>query len=155
MRMQAFGLVAIMAVGVSACDGSHQTTGAVTGAAVGAVAGSMIGTGSTRIAGAAIGALLGAAIGSEIGRRLDERDRMMYAEAAAAAAMQPVGTTSTWQNPQSGNRGTVTPTSAVYKVGDGRDCRNFNETITLSDGKSETIKGRRCKNADGSWEFVG
>ncbi|MGH7005428.1 MAG: RT0821/Lpp0805 family surface protein, partial [Alphaproteobacteria bacterium] len=61
----------------------------------------------------------------------------------------------TWANPQSGNRGTVTPTSPVYAGNDGRQCRNFSETITLKDGRTENVNGRRCKNADGSWEFVG
>jgi surface antigen len=100
--------------------------------------------------------VLGAAIGSEIGRRLDERDRMMYAQTVRFAAERAqVGQRQTWSNPQSGNGGTVTPTSVAYRGNDGRQCRNFSETITLKDGKTEQINGRRCKNADGSWEFVG
>jgi len=158
MRMMALGLSAAMAVSVAGCETSNQTTGAILGAGAGALIGSQIGSGSGRIAATAIGAVLGAAIGSEIGRRLDERDRMMYAQAATAAAESQAmgsGATQTWVNPQSGNRGTVTPTSAAYRGNDGRQCRNFSETITLKDGKSEQINGRRCKNADGSWEFVG
>ena len=73
----------------------------------------------------------------------------------AMPMIAPMGQPQTWSNPQSGNRGTVTPTSQAYRGGDGRQCRNFSETITLKDGKSETVNGRRCKNADGSWEFVG
>lgn len=154
MRMMALGLAAAMAVSVAGCETSNQTTGAVLGAGVGAALGSTLGRGSGRIAATAIGAVIGAAIGSEIGRRLDERDRQMYAQAATQAADSgQVGQAQTWENPQSGNRGTVTPTSQVYRGGNGRDCRNFSETITLKDGKSETINGRRCKNADGSWEF--
>lgn len=157
MRMMALGLASAMAISVAGCEGPQQTTGAVTGAALGATAGALLGRGTGgRLAGAAIGAVIGGFIGSEIGRRLDERDRMMYAQATAyAAERQPVGQPATWQNPQSGNRGTVTPTSQAYRGGDGRQCRNFSETITLKDGKTETINGRRCKNADGSWEFVG
>jgi surface antigen len=155
MRMMAFGLAAAMAVTASGCDGSNQTTGAVTGAVLGAAAGAALGRGTGgRVAGAAIGAVLGGIIGSEIGRRLDERDRQMYAQAATEAAESgPVGQQQTWVNPQSGNRGTITPTSQVYKGANGRDCRNFSETITLKDGQTETVRGRRCKNADGSWEF--
>ena len=154
MRMMALGLAAAMAVSVAGCETNNQTTGAVLGAGVGAALGSTLGRGTGRIATTAIGAVIGAAIGSEIGRRLDERDRQMYAQAAIQAADSgQVGQAQTWENPQSGNRGTVTPTSAVYKGGNGRDCRNFSETITLKDGQSETVNGRRCKNADGSWEF--
>ena len=158
MRIVAMGLAAAMAVSVAGCETNQQTTGAILGAGAGALIGSQIGSGSGRIAATAIGAVLGAAIGSEIGRRLDERDRMMYAQAAQAAAeSQGTGSdaTQTWTNPQTGNRGTVTPTSQAYRGNDGRQCRNFSETITLKDGKNEQINGRRCKNADGSWEFVG
>ena len=156
MRIMALGLAAAMAVSVAGCESSNQTTGAILGAGAGALIGSQIGSGSGRIAATAIGAVLGAAIGSEIGRRLDERDRQMYAQTATyAAESAPMGQPQTWSNPQSGNRGTVTPTSQAYRGGDGRQCRNFSETITLKDGKSETVNGRRCKNADGSWEFVG
>jgi len=156
MRMMALGLVAATALTAAGCETSNQTTGAIAGAALGAAAGSMVGRGSGRIAATAIGAVLGAAIGSEIGRRLDERDRQMYAQTATYAAESgPVGQQQVWTNPQSGNRGTVTPTSQTYAGNDGRQCRNFQETITLKDGKTETVNGRRCKNADGSWEFVG
>ena len=156
MRLVALGLAAALAFSTTACETSNQTTGAIAGAALGAAAGSMIGRGSGRVAATAIGAVLGAAIGSEIGRRLDERDRMMYAEAATyAAESQPTGQPYAWQNPQSGNRGTVTPTSNVYRAAGGRECRNFSETITLKDGSTDTVNGRRCRRADVSWEFVG
>src|SRR5690349_19081101 len=103
MRMMALGLAAAMAVSVAGCDGSNQTTGAVIGAGTGALIGSQFGRGSGRIAATAIGAVLGAAIGSEIGRRLDERDRMMYAQAAQVAAESQgtgAGATQSWSNPQ-------------------------------------------------------
>jgi len=155
MRMMALGLAAATALTATGCEGPKQETGAITGALLGAGVGAALGRGTGgRLAGAAIGAALGGLIGSEIGRRLDERDRQMYAEAAIRAADSgPVGRPQTWENPQSGNRGTITPTSQVYRGGNGRECRNFSETITLKDGRSETINGRRCKNADGSWEF--
>jgi surface antigen len=147
------GLVATIALSGAGCSGPHETSGTVVGASTGALIGAAATRGSpTAIA---IGALAGALVGGEIGRRLDERDRMMYWQAANAAAAQPVGTTSSWSNPDSGNRGTVTPTSQPVRSADGRTCRNFTETITLKDGSSDTIRGRRCQNADGSWEFVG
>jgi surface antigen len=157
MRMTALGLAAALALSTTGCGepGSKQQTGAVTGALLGAAAGAALGRGTGgRLAGAAIGAVLGGVIGSEIGRRLDERDRQLYAERVQFAAESgATGQQQTWSNPQSGNRGTVTPTSNVYKGAGGRDCRNFSETITLKDGQTETVNGRRCKNADGSWEF--
>ncbi len=156
MRTMALGLAAVMAVSVAGCE-NNQQTGALVGAGTGALLGASLGRGTSgRLLGAGIGAALGAIVGSEIGRRLDERDRAMYAQTATYAAESgPVGQGQTWSNPQSGNRGTITPTSQPYAGNDGRQCRNFSETITLKDGKTEQINGRRCKNADGSWEFVG
>jgi surface antigen len=156
MRMMALGLAAAMSISVAGCE-TNQQTGALVGAGTGALIGASLGRGTSgRLLGAGLGAALGAIVGSEIGRRLDERDRQMYAQTAVYAAESgQVGQSQTWQNPQSGNRGTITPTSQVYRGSNGRECRDFSETITLKDGKSETVKGRRCKNADGSWEFVG
>lgn len=156
MRMMALGLAAAMAISVSGCE-TNQQTGALVGAGTGALIGASLGRGTSgRLLGAGIGAALGAIVGSEIGRRLDERDRQMYAQTAVYAAESgQVGQSQSWSNPQSGNHGTITPTSQVYRGNNGRECRNFSETITLKDGKSETVNGRRCKNADGSWEFVG
>jgi surface antigen len=156
MRIMALGLAAAMAVSVAGCE-TNQQTGTLVGAGTGALIGASLGRGTSgRLLGAGIGAALGAIVGSEIGRRLDERDRQMYAQTATyAAESAPVGQPQEWSNPQSGNRGTVTATTAAYRGGDGRQCRNFSETITLKDGKTETVNGRRCKNADGSWEFVG
>jgi surface antigen len=63
----------------------------------------------------------------------------------------PTGKTWSWKNPQTGNGGTVTPTSPrVRDAG----CRSFNETVTLKDGRSEQISGRACKKADGSWSVA-
>src|SRR5690242_13642421 len=120
MRTMALGLAAVIAVSVAGCE-NNQQTGALVGAGTGAL----------------LGAAFGAIVGSEIGRRLDERDRAMYAQTATYAAESgPVGQGQTWSNPQSGNRGTITPTSQPYAGNDGRQCRNFSETITLKDGKT-------------------
>jgi surface antigen len=158
LKVLTIGLIAAIAISSTSCENPNQTGGAVAGAATGALVGAALGRGRGQGAAIAVGAVLGALIGSEIGRRLDERDRMLYAQQAQYAAAQPVNTVTTWENPQTGNRGTIKPTSAVYR-GTGnvsnRNCRNFTETITLKDGRTETINGRRCQNADGSWEFVG
>jgi surface antigen len=58
-----------------------------------------------------------------------------------------------WHNPQSGNGGFMATTSRPAMVR-GQTCRNFEETITLSDGRRESLNGRACKRADGSWEIV-
>ena len=65
----------------------------------------------------------------------------------------PTGKTWKWNNPKSGNSGTVTPTAKAMRHGN-QVCRTFNETITLKDGRSETISARACKNRDGSWSIA-
>lgn len=65
----------------------------------------------------------------------------------------PKGATWNWKNPKTGNSGTITPTSPLQRQA-GQTCRTFNETVTLKDGRTETINGRACKKADGSWEVM-
>ena len=159
---------ALIAVGLgaalvtSACTGaSKEGVGTGAGAVVGAVAGAALGRGTGgRLAGAAIGGLIGAFIGNRIGAALDRRDReLASARAQQAMAYGNPGRAYAWRNPRSGNRGVITPTSTRYRAtsgkASGRICRNFSETIQLSSGKSETITGRRCQKADGSWEIIG
>jgi surface antigen len=65
----------------------------------------------------------------------------------------PTGKTWSWKNPKTGNGGTVTPTSPRRREGAGL-CRNFDETVTLKDGRSEKISGHACKKRDGSWSIA-
>lgn len=160
MRKAALALLMSAGLVVAGCAGqSKQTTGTAVGAVTGAAIGTAIGgrTLGGRIAGAVIGGALGAFIGSEIGRALDERDRRLQAQAAnASMSYGRTGTARRWRNQRSGNRGVITPTTAKYKEPDsGRVCRNFRETITLANGKSDTVTGKRCQKSDGSWEFIG
>ena len=126
----------------AACENQNQTAGTVIGAGTGALVGSRFGKGTGRVAATIAGAMIGAYLGNQIGKALDERDRRM-AERNAANSMTygETGTTSTWRNPNTGNEGTITPTSGKYRGNRGRVCRDFQEKVTLADGKSETITG--------------
>jgi hypothetical protein len=66
----------------------------------------------------------------------------------------PTGRTWNWSNPKTGNKGSVTPTTRAQRH-NGQTCRNFRETITLKDGRSETVESRACRNADGGWTISG
>ena len=66
----------------------------------------------------------------------------------------PTGKTWSWNNPKTGNKGTVTPTTNAKRHA-GQTCRDFKETITLKDGRSETLNNKACRNADGSWTISG
>ena len=62
------------------------------------------------------------------------------------------GQTSTWKNPDSGASGTVTPTR-TYQSTAGQPCREYQQTVTIG-GKTETVTGQACRQADGTWKVV-
>ena len=146
---------AAFVVVLAACSsdyGPKQTGGTVLGGIGGAVAGAQFGKGSGNLAMTAIGTLLGAFIGSEVGKSLDRADQQYAAQAEVRAHAAPVGQTITWNNPDSGNSGTYTPTR------DGRDqagnyCREYQSTLSIG-GQSEQAYGTACRQPDGSWKVV-
>lgn len=144
-----------LVVSLGACaDTSHQKqqAGTVVGGVLGGVLGSNVGGGSGRTAGIIGGTLLGALIGSEIGKSMDETDRMM-SERTAQRSLEssPTGTSSSWSNPDSGHRGTVTPTR-TYRNASSQDCREY-ETTVFIDGREETATGVACRQPDGTWSM--
>lgn len=128
--------------------GPKETVGTLGGAALGGWLGSM--TGSPIGVGA--GVFLGALVGNQIGRGLDDVDRMKAEQAQAAAQTAPVGQTVQWNNPNTGNHGTVTPTRDGYSQ-DGRYCREFRHKIYVGDKLEEGV-GVACQNPDGSWQIM-
>lgn len=146
---------AIVVVLLAACSsdyGPKQTGGTVLGGVGGAVAGAQFGKGTGNLAMTAIGTLLGAFVGSEVGKSLDRADQQYAAQAETRAHAAPVGQTISWNNPDSGNSGTYTPTR------DGRDqsgnyCREYQSTVSIG-GQSEQAYGTACRQPDGSWKVV-
>lgn len=131
---------------------NKQNIGALSGAVIGGVLGSKVGGGSGQLWATGAGAVIGGLVGSEIGKSLDKADRAYLGQAAEQAHSAPVGRSISWNNPDSGNRGTVTP------IRDGRDgnnnyCREYETTIYV-DGRSETGTGTACKQNDGRWAIV-
>jgi surface antigen len=155
MRVKAIALA--LALSLAACEGTgitKQQAGMILGAAGGALIGSQIGSGTGKLIAVAVGTLAGAWIGSEIGKRLDARDQaMMSSTTNRALDSNPNGQTSSWSNPQSGNSGTVTPTTRATNA-QGQTCRNFSQTVSAG-GEQEGRQGTACQQADGSWRIVG
>ena len=146
--------VAVMALAlITGCAnnmGTKQTFGTVGGAATGAIIGSQFGAGDGRIAATAIGTLLGAFAGSEIGASLDRADQAAAGQAMNQAYVAPVGQTVRWNNPNSGNNGTITTTRDGYAQS-GAYCREFQQNITVG-GRTQTAYGTACQNPDGTWQ---
>ncbi|MBK1667759.1 hypothetical protein CKO28_06895 [Rhodovibrio sodomensis] len=133
--------------------GPKQTVGTLGGAVLGGWGGSQIGKGEGKLWATGAGAVLGALVGSEVGRSLDRADRQQVAATTQdTLEYAPSGQTSQWRNPDSGNRGTVTPTR-TYRAGDGRYCREFQQTVIIG-REAERVYGTACRQPDGSWQIV-
>lgn len=148
----------IASIGVSGCEslqgaGSKERIGAATGAVLGGILGSKVGKGNGKLWATGIGVLLGTLVGSEAGRSLDKAD-MVYAQRANNDAhTAPMGETISWNNPESGNSGSVTPTREGTDDSSGRYCREYQQTIYIG-GEQEMGYGIACQQPDGSWEIV-
>lgn len=157
MKKTILTLVLLSTVAVAGCEsmngmGNKQMIGGGTGAVLGGLAGSQIGGGSGRLWATGAGVLLGALAGSEIGSSLDKADQTYAMQANQRAYSAPVGETIRWNNPDSGNYGTVTPTRTGTD-NYGRACREYSQTIYVG-GKQQSGYGTACQQSDGSWKVV-
>ncbi|HPF78229.1 MAG TPA: RT0821/Lpp0805 family surface protein [Alphaproteobacteria bacterium] len=147
----------IASVGLAGCEsmqgaGTKQTVGSVGGAVIGGVLGSQVGKGDGRLWTTGIGTLLGALVGSEVGRSLDKADIAYAQRANEQAHSAPIGETITWNNPESGNSGSVVTTRDGTNQ-QGRYCREYQQTIYVG-GQQETGYGIACQQPDGTWEIA-
>lgn len=138
----------------AACE--RDSTGGILGAIGGAIAGGLLGSqfggGRGKLALTAGGAVLGGLLGNEVGRRLTCSDQEQISSTTQTALEeQPTGEQIAWNNPDSGNSGTVTPTK-TWQRADGTYCREFQQTI-LVDGQSEQAYGTACRQPDGAWQI--
>jgi surface antigen len=147
MKQLSVGIVLIFLISLSSCATKGQT-GALGGAAGGALIGQAIGhsTGATLI-GAAVGAGLGYIVGNEMDKNDRERLNSAYERA-------PSGQRSSWTNPDSGNRYSVTPQRAYQDPGTHQTCRRA-EINAVIDGKPQRTYSTACRNSYGEWELQG
>ena len=146
------GLSLLVALLVTGCEtaGPKATVGGLGGAAAGGLLGAGLGGSPEAIA---AGVILGGLLGGAIGDRLDAADRR-YAQQAAYGAFErsPTGTSTTWENPDTGHAGSFTPVH-TYQTTDGINCREFQQTIIVG-GKREQAYGTACRQPDGQWKIV-
>jgi hypothetical protein len=60
-------------------------------------------------------------------------------------------TSSPWENPSSGARGTVTPIASAY-ARDGVTCRDFLASYVRREGAETWLQGEACRAKKGAWE---
>jgi len=156
--MKHLGLVAalLLALTVAACEsqgrGTKQTIGGLSGAALGGLLGAQFGSGTGQLATTAAGVLIGALVGSDIGRTMDDVDRLKADQAVNRSHTATLGETIAWNNPQSGNSGTITPVRDGTSTS-GRYCREFQQTVVIG-GKTEQGYGIACREPDGAWRLL-
>ena len=156
MRLKTVLAATLIALMAAACAqngqyGTKQTIGGLGGAAAGGLLGAQIGSGKGQLAATAAGVLIGALIGSEIGRSMDDVDRLKAERAYGQASTAPIGQSIAWDNPNTGNSGTVTPIREGTKS-TGEYCREFQQTVVIG-GRQEDAYGVACRQPDGSWKI--
>jgi surface antigen len=130
---------------------TKENIGGVIGAAGGAWAGSNVGKGKGNIAAIATGTLLGGFVGKSIGSSLDKADKLYHAQThQKALELNKTGKRTSWDNPDTGNKGSVTPTK-TFKQGR-LDCREYIQTITTG-LDSHQATGVACRQSDGTWKI--
>ena len=149
-------IVAVLALFSSSCASMQQTYDENPKAILGGILGAAGGAGIAALAGGSPGVIVasaigGAVVGGFVGNRLDDRDKQMAQQAAARAfESNRTGQTSVWNNPDSGNSGSVTPTK-TYQIANGQYCREYSQTITVG-GEQHQAYGTACRQPDGSWK---
>ena len=152
-KLMMIGLITLPLM--SGCAGTYNkaTTGAALGALTGTALAYGLGKDSSKkglwlIAGAAAGGLAGNAIG----KQLDERDRLLLGKTFQnTMETAPTNHGGGWNNPDSGNSGTVTPTQTMVSSNN-QPCREFTTTINIG-GELTQGYGTACRQNDGSWKI--
>lgn len=140
-------LFLLMAGVISGCETtSHAQQGEVIGGVLGGVLGAQVGEGRGRTAAIILGTLAGSMIGRHIGETMDETDRMNTAQALNDTK---TGQSTTWVNPDNGNRYTVTPMQTYEQTGS--PCREFRLDASVGGSDDQEVRGTACLQADGSW----
>lgn len=153
MKFLILPLVLALALPGCATMGPKEQAGTVIGGAGGGLLGAQVGGGRGRLLGVAIGTLAGALIGQEVGRSLDAADRAaMESSAQRALEYNRIDEPSAWHNPDSGNRGSITPRK-TYQTAQGQYCREYQQTVIIG-GEEHQAYGTACRRPDGSWEIV-
>lgn len=150
-------IAALLSTALAGCQtgdmGAKEGLGTVGGAVAGGLIGSRFGGGTGKLVAVGVGSLLGAFVGREIGASLDKADQTYADQAATRAYSAPIGQPIRWNNPQSGNQGTIVPIRDGYAQG-GAYCREFQQTIVVG-GRTEQAHGTACRQPDGSWKIAG
>ena len=135
------------------CRGAKDPAGVIIGALIGGLIGNAAGKGGGRTGATMAGVILGGAVGAALTKNLDCDDRS-YAYKAYYDGFNSdrVGSRHQWRNPDNGHRGEVQIRN-YYNDPRGFRCSDFTQVTTIQ-GRSQTVRGRACRQPDGSWAVV-
>jgi surface antigen len=162
MSLSALRTISVLAIATLLLSGCAQTGetvknnpkttwGGMLGAAGGGLIAAAAGAGPAGIVG---GVLIGGLVGGAVGNALDQKDKEMAQQAAQQAFENSrSGESSAWQNPDSGNSGSITPTQ-TYQTPGGQYCREYEQDIVVG-GVNQKSYGTACRQPDGSWQIQG
>jgi len=88
---------------------------------------------------------LGAYLGGNIGKSMDRTDQMYLNQTLESNASNQ---SHNWNNPDTGNQYTVTPTNTYYK--NNKPCRNYTVNATVN-GQPDVVQGVACRDNAGHW----
>jgi surface antigen len=164
MTMLRTAAIAVVAVSLAACAAPSErqpgeigaanktTAGTLLGAVGGGLLGSQVGSGKGTLIAVGAGTLLGAFIGKSVGESLDRADVNYANQAQTKAHAAPLGQQISWNNPESGHSGTITPRREGNDTA-GNYCREYQQTVQVG-GKTEQAYGTACRQPDGTWKVV-
>ena len=147
--------ILLLLFAITSCSAMKETYGDNPKAVLGSLGGAGAGAGIAALAGASpawiVGsAIMGGLLGGYIGHKLDDRDKKMASQTAMQAfEHNQTGKASVWDNPDTGNHGSVTPTRTFQQ--NGQYCREYKQTIVVGDDP-QTAYGTACRQADGTWK---
>ena len=138
--------------GCNATMGQKEGLGTIVGAAAGGLLGNQIGGGRGKTAATVAGIFIGGMLGRDVGASLDKLDRQMLNQTSYTALEKiPSGVSTGWNNPNTGNSGTITPLR-TYQSDTGY-CREFQTTVNVG-GQVQNAYGTARRQPDGSWKIV-
>jgi len=153
----AVSLTALLTVTTSSCTQLSEGVQNNPKAVLGALGGAALGGGIAALAGGGTGAIVGATLGGAllggaVGHYLDNRDKQLASEAAQKAfETSQSGKPTVWNNPDTGNSGSITPTR-TYELPNGTYCRQYEQTINVG-GQQHQAYGTACRQPDGTWKI--
>ena len=97
--------------------------------------------------------ILASLLASEAGQAITAADQLAL-ERTTQTTLEtvPIGTESTWRNPQSGSHGIIAPRRTFQKAS-GTYCREFTQTLVKGDVTEEAL-GIACRETDGTWKLA-